>query len=133
MSDPVYELQGAILSRLKTTPAVTALVPAERIRDIPNATWTNVDYISVGPSNFVQDDYDCVYGGEVMIQIDCWSVSGLVVVRQIADAVRLATRDWTPTMATNRVVTFDHWRTDYIRNPPINQASVRFTAIIEEP
>ncbi|MBB5041932.1 DUF3168 domain-containing protein [Shinella fusca] len=131
MADPVFELQGAIITRLRATPAVTALVPAERIRDIPNATWTNVDYISVGPSNFMPDDYDCVDGGEVMIQFDCWSVTGLATVRAIADALRVATRDWVPALATNRVVSFSHWRTDYIRNPPINQASVRFTAIID--
>lgn len=131
--DPTLEIQSAILARLKATSAVTALVPAERIRDIPKPEWAELDYVSIGPSDYRTDDFDCAYGGEVMIQIDCWSVRGLSPVRQIADAVRKALRGWEPTLTTNALVTFDHWRTDYVRNPPINQASIRYTAIVEQP
>lgn len=133
MVDPVLELQRAIFSRLKESPTVTALVPASRIRDIPAPEWAELDYISIGTTNYLTEDADCIYGGEVMIQIDCWSVRGLVVVRNIANAVRSVLRGWEPMLIENALVTFEHWRTDYIRTPPINQASVRYTAIVEEP
>lgn len=133
MADPTLELQSAILARLKATSAVTALVPAERIRDIPKPEWAELDYVSIGPSDYRTDDFDCAYGGEVMVQLDCWSVRGLSVVRGIAGAVRAALRGWEPALATNALVTFDHLRTDYIRSPPINQAAIRYTAIVEEP
>lgn len=132
MADPVYELQQQVLGRLRSASSVTALV-SSRIQDIPDPKWGDLDYISIGTSNYQSDDADCVVGGEVMLQIDCWSVRGLVPVRTLADAVRRALRGWEPSLTTNALVTFDHLRTDYIRAAPINQASIRYTAIIEEP
>lgn len=130
MADPVLELQGAIIARLKANAGVTALV-SNRVADIPPDTWAK-PYIAIGPSNFIPDDYDCIDGGEAMIQIDCWSdATVLSQVRQMADAVRIALKNWTPTLATNRAVSFEHLRTDYIQNGAIKQASVRFTAIID--
>lgn len=132
MADPVLELQGSIIARLRANSAVTALV-ANRIADIPQSTWAK-PYISIGPSNYVAELVDCIDGGEVMIQIDCWSESTTMKeVRDIADAVRRALRNWEPTLATNAIVTFDPWRTDYIRDGAIKQASLRYTAIVEEP
>ncbi|SOC93555.1 Protein of unknown function [Rhizobium sp. AN5] len=131
MADPVLELQGAIITRLKATPAVTALVGA-RIGDIPQSTWTR-PYISIGPSNYVAELIDCIDGGEVMIQVDCWSdATVLSQVRQVADAVRRSLRNWDPPLATNALVSFEPWRTDFITDGAIKQASLRYTAIIEE-
>jgi len=130
MADPVLELQDAIITRLKADAGVAALV-SSRVADIPKGTWAR-PYIAIGPSNFITDDYDCVDGGEAMIQVDCWSdATVLSQVRQMADAVRVALRNWTPTLATNRVVSFDHLRTDYIQNGAIKQAAVRFTVIVD--
>lgn len=132
MADPVYELQQQVLGRLRSTPSVTTLV-SSRIQDMPNPEWGELDYITIGASSYQSEDVDCIFGGEVMLQIDCWSVRGLVPVRTLADAVRRALRGWEPTLTTNALVTFDHWRTDYIRAAPIKQASIRYTAIIEDP
>lgn len=132
MADPVLELQGAIIARLRATSGVTALV-ANRIADIPQSTWVK-PYINIGPSNYVAELIDCVDGGEVMIQIDCWSESTTMKeIRDVADAVRRALRNWEPTLSTNAIVTFDPWRTDYIRDGAIKHASLRYTAIVEEP
>jgi hypothetical protein len=136
--DPVLELQGAIIARLQASAGVTAIVPAGRIADIPQAGWhqgqDRAPYISIGTSNYQSEDADCIYGGEAMMQVDCWSISGnLSEVRRVADAVRRALRGWEPTLTTSALVTFNHWRTDYVRAAPINQASIRYTAIIEEP
>ena len=138
MADPVLELQGAIIQRLRTSPAVNAIVPSTRIVDIPRPDWwTGSDeapYIGMGPTNYVTEDVDCAYGGEIMIQVDCWSVSGnLSEVRRIAGAVRTALRGWEPVLASNALVAFDHWRTDYIRDGAVKQASIRYNAIVEKP
>ncbi len=131
MADPVLELQGAIIARLKANSAVTALV-GNRIGDIPQSTWAK-PYISIGPSNYVAELIDCVDGGEVMIQIDCWSdATVLSQVRQVGDAVRRALRNWEPTLATNALVSFEPWRTDFIADGNLKQAALRYTAIIEE-
>lgn len=131
MADPVLELQGAIIARLKANSAVTALV-GTRIADIPQSTWAK-PYISIGPSNYVAELVDCIDGGEVMIQIDCWSdATVLSQVRQVADAVRRALRNWEPTLATNALVSFEPWRTDFIADGNLKQAALRYTAIVEE-
>lgn len=132
MADPVLEMQGAIIARLKANSAVTALV-GTRIADIPQSTWSK-PYISIGPSNYVAELVDCIDGGEVMIQIDCWSdATVLSQVRQVADAVRRALRNWEPTLATNALVSFEPWRTDFITDGNLKQAALRYTAIVEEP
>ncbi|MCZ7855047.1 DUF3168 domain-containing protein [Agrobacterium salinitolerans] len=132
MADPTLELQGAIIARLRANSAVSALV-GNRIADIPKSTWAK-PYISIGPSNYVAELIDCIDGGEVMMQIDCWSESTTMKeIRDIADAVRRALRNWEPDLATNAIVTFDPWRTDFIRDGALKQASLRYTAIVEEP
>lgn len=130
--DPVLELQGAIIARLRGFAAVTSIVE-QRTYDIPpsNAPYP---HISIGPSSYQSDDADCLTSGEVMIQIDAWSEArALSEVRRMADAIRSALRDWHPALAVNALVTLDHWRTDYINEGEIQHASVRFTAIIEQP
>lgn len=130
--DPVLELQSAIIQRLRSFPAVTDLV-GQKIADIPKQEWTR-PYISIGPSNYITEDVDCIYGGEVMIQIDAWSDAGVMTeVRTIADAVRKAFRSHEFPLTANALVAFDHWRTDYIVDGALKHASVRFTAIVEQP
>lgn len=132
MADPVLELQGAIIARLKANSAVTALV-GNRVGDIPQSTWAK-PYISIGPSNYIAELIDCVDGGEIMMQVDCWSDATVMSqVRQVADAVRRALRNWDPLLPTNALVSFEPWRTDFITDGAIKQAALRFNAIVEEP
>lgn len=137
--DPVLELQGVIVARLRSFAAVTALVgqksydqpPLDQNGKVPATTYP---YNSIGPSNYVTEDIDCVDGGEVMIQVDVWSIEpGQTQVRNIANAVRSAFRGYEFFLTTNALVTFDHWRTDYIVDGTLKHASVRFTAIVEQP
>lgn len=130
--DPQLELQAAIISRLRNDVGVKALV-ALRTYDTPPPSPT-YPYVSIGPGNYQTVDADCIYGGEVMIQVDVWSMATqLSESRLIAGAVRKALRGWEPALATNALVTFDHWRTDYIEDDPLKHVSIRYTAIIEEP
>lgn len=130
--DPVLELQGAIIARLRADADVAAIV-GPRVYDIPPAK-APLPHISIGPSSYQSDDADCLTSGEVMIQIDAWSEArALSEVRRMADAIRSALRDWEPTLAVNALVTLDHWRTDYINEGEIQHASIRYNAIVEQP
>lgn len=131
--DPILELQSVIIPRLLATASITSIV-GTKVFDLPPQGVAQMPYISIGPSSFDSDDADCVSGGEVMIQIDAWSKdAGRAELRRMADAIRKALGGWEPTLTTNALVTFEHWRTDYLTDGVIHHASVRFTAIIEEP
>lgn len=137
--DPILEIQGAIIARLRSFPAVTAIVSA-RSYDIPprddntGQVVATLPYVSIGPTNYQDEEIDCITGGEVMIQIDAWSgYSGRTEVRTMAHAVRQALDDYDLPVAANAVVSFRHWRTDYLDEGAIQHASIRFTGIVEEP
>ena len=131
--DPTLELVGAMIARLKGAPAVVSIV-GDRVHDSPPPDYP-YPHISIGPSSYQSADADCLISGEVMVQIDAWSKQGLTnsEVRRMADAIRAALRDWHPTLTANALVTLEHWRTDYLRDGEVQHASVRFTAIIEQP
>lgn len=131
--DPTLELVGAMISRLKEYPAVASIV-GDRVHDSPPPNYP-YPHISIGPSSYQSDDADCLTSGEIMVQIDAWSDQGSTKseVRRMADAIRAAFRNYDLTLSTNALVTLEHWRTDYLRDGEIQHASVRFTAIIEQP
>lgn len=137
--DPVLELQGAIVARLKADPALTALVgagvydgpPAADNGIVPEAKYP---YVSIGAASVNADNADCIDSDDIVFQIDAWSVfPGRGQLGAVVNAIRQALRRWEPPLAQNALVTFDHWRTDYIRIPGINHASIRYTALIERP
>jgi hypothetical protein len=136
--DPILEIQGAIITRLRSFADVTAIV-AERSFDEPprdnnGAVTAMLPYSSIGPSNYQSEEIDCITGGEVMIQIDAWSdYPGKTEVRRLAHAVKTALHDYDLPVTENAVVTFQHWRTDYLTDGAIQHASIRFTGIVEEP
>lgn len=130
--DPLLELQAAVIARLRSWPAVQSVV-GNKVADIAPASWS-MPFISLGPSTFTPDNAECVTGGEAMLQIDGWSdATVLSEMRILAEAIRSALVDWEPALTTNALVTFEHWRTDYISAEPLKHASVRFTAFIEQP
>jgi hypothetical protein len=48
-------------------------------------------YITIGPSDVVSDDADCIMGGEITFQLDAWSrTQGKVGCRKIVDAMKVA-------------------------------------------
>ena len=137
--DPVRDLLKIVVPRLRSYSAVTDIV-GQRSYDEPplnqdgEVPVTLFPYISIGPMNYQAENVDCVVGGEVTIQIDAWSIEPQrTQVMNMADAIRKAFRDYEFALTDNAVVLFEHWRTDYIVNGTVKHASVRFTAIIEEP
>lgn len=142
--DASIELIRAVKDHLRTTLAVTALV-GERIYDrVPERQdgTINVEfpYISLGPSASTPDDYDCLTGEEITIQLDCWtSGSGVaystVECRQIANAVKRALHNAELILAVNALVTLSWAMTRIIDdpNPSITHGVVQLTATVETP
>ncbi|MBZ9943440.1 DUF3168 domain-containing protein [Mesorhizobium sp. BR1-1-13] len=128
--DPVLDLQGAIIARLRADAGVTALV-GQKVYDVPPASAVE-PYISIGPTSYQEEYTDCVVGGEVFIQIDAWSTQpAQSEMRAIAHAIRAAMRaDFT--LMDTALVSLEHWRTDYLVDGTSMHASIRFTGYVEE-
>ncbi|MGE0213999.1 MAG: DUF3168 domain-containing protein [Parvibaculaceae bacterium] len=141
MASPTLELQGAIVALLKAHEPLKALV-GTRIHDqVPRdprsgATTAEFPYASMGPSFELQDDADCIRSVEVSFQIDAWSrAQGFPEVLRIADEVRSALHQQEFDLSTNALVSFDHRRTDKLRDSDgvTSHAVIVFIALIEQP
>lgn len=137
--DPVLELQGAIIQRLRGNASLTALI-GERSYDNPptddkgQVAPSIFPYVSIGPTSAEQANADCIYADDIVFQLDVWSLQpAQKQMRDIADAVRRSLRGWEPSLSVNALVTLDYWRTDYIKDGNINHASIRYTATVEQP
>lgn len=136
--DPVLELQGAIIQRLRSNSALVALIGPRSYDNPPTNDQGQVSpsifpCVSVGPSSSTEDDADCVFSHDIVFQLDVWSIEpAQKQMRDVANAVRLALRGWEPPLSVNALVSFDYWRTDYIRDGNVNHAAIRYTAKIEQ-
>ena len=142
--DASFELMGAVFARLRATAAVTSHVGAHIYDKAPADQDGTVSvpypYISCGPSTSIPDDYDCLYGEEVTLQIDVWSSGAgeafsTAQCRKICDAVKRALHDVDLTLSINALVTLQWEQTRIIedRNPAVRHGAVQFTATIETP
>jgi hypothetical protein len=116
MASPSYELQVAIVTRLKAAAAVDAFV-AKRVYDsVPDNPV--FPYITVGEGDETSDDVDCIDGVEISLDIDVWSRDpGFPQAKQISDAVRRALLSPELTLPTNPLVYFRHRQTRFLRDP----------------
>lgn len=134
MASPELELQGGTVSRLKADPAVTALVAGRIYDPVPsNAVFP---YISLGPTDSISDDAECITGFEIAMQVDAWSrASGFKEVKQIADAVRVSLHDHDFELPVNAAVLFQHRTTRIFRDPDglTSHAALTFIGFVEKP
>jgi hypothetical protein len=135
--DPTYELTAAIINRLKATTAVSSFV-GNRVYDRPPDGAIIPPYISMGPSDAVSDDAECIDGLEITMQIDCWSwgsgeAFGSAQVRKLAGAVRAALHEVEFPLAQNALATISHRITRFQRESDgaTNRAIVSITALVE--
>lgn len=134
MTDPVLELQGAIVARLMADPAVTSLVGNRVFDNVP--AGVSYPYVSMGPSDALSDDVDCITGFDITFQVDAWSDAvGFPEVWRVADAVRRALLASDLSLTENALVTFDHRQTRVMRdrNGLTSHAAMTFTAFAEQP
>lgn len=141
MTSPSHELQVAIVARLKASAEVTAIVGQRVYDDVPDKqvrisrTGKAWPYVSMGPSDELADDADCIDGFEITFQVDAWSQEvGYPQVRAIADAVRRALKQDLD-LVDNALVSFEHRITRFMRgsDPLVSHAAMTFTAFVEQP
>lgn len=128
----LLELQGAIVAALKGDSAVASIVGAKVYDEVPPAPA--YPYLSIGAVTELQDDADCIEATEVSFRLDAWSNAvGFPEVTRLADAVRSALRGFDPTLATAAVASFEHRRTDRLRDPGglVKHAAIEFVATLE--
>lgn len=90
MSSASLDLQDVILNTLKADPTLMALVNG--VWDQAPATCfaaPKAAYVSFGPHGYVEDDAECIVGGEHNLQLDVWSrLVGFPACKQICDRVK---------------------------------------------
>lgn len=86
------ELQDLIEVTLKADAAVAAIVGARIYDTAPAGTGRIFPDITFGPSDFLEDDADCITGRVEVFQLDCWvrEHGRLKPARALADAVKAA-------------------------------------------
>lgn len=129
---PVLELQGAVVAALKSYAPLTAIVGARIYDEVP--TSAAFPYVSLGPTNEVQVDADCIAASEITIQIDVWSrANGAPESLRIAHEVSLALADLSLTI--NALSSIEHRNTRRFRDPDgiTNHAVVEMAAVVEQP
>lgn len=139
---PGLELQGAIVARLEADAAVNALVNGRVYDAVPPdedriaGTGEAFPYVSLGPSDDISDDADCVTGLRISVQIDCWSRAvGFPEVKALSDAVRRALHEYDLPLADNALVYIRHNQTRTFRDPDgqTSHAAMEFSVFIEQP
>ncbi|MXN45921.1 DUF3168 domain-containing protein [Shinella kummerowiae] len=131
---PEYELQGAIVARLKADAAFLQ-VAGGRIYDDPpdNAVFP---YATIGEAQFIRDDATCISGGDVYLTMHAWSRAvGYPEVRRVADAVAESLHLAPLALPTNHLVSIMHRQTRVFRDPDglTSHAVIDFAASVHKP
>lgn len=133
MASPDLELQGAIVTRLRSYAPLTALV-GQKVYDRVPSTATE-PYVDIGEAYCIRADAQCVDSQEVRLTLHVWSIysGGFMEVKQIADAVVTALHQHPMTLATNRLISISHRMTRTFRDgdTTISHAVIEFVAFTE--
>lgn len=136
--DPSLEVITAALTKLRATTAVTAYVGTRIMDVVPQEPPPASPYISLGPSDVVSDDADCIDGAVVTFQVDVWSYgygedAAFTKVRKVAHEVRKALHGAEIALTENALVMIEHSATRVFReeDTKINHAAITFEAFVE--
>ena len=133
MADPELELQGAIVTTLKADAEVTALVAGRVYDRVPEDA--PFPYISIGPSDAIQTDADCIWGYDILLQLDVWSRAvGFPESKRIADTIRVALHDTDLVLSTNALVFLEWQSSRSMRDPDglTSHAVITLHAFVEK-
>jgi hypothetical protein len=88
-ADPSLQLQKAIVARLKTDAAVTAIVNGRIYDAVPPGAVK--PYVSFGPFQLLPEHGDCLDGGEAIVTLDGWAAGpDTVQIKQLGAALATA-------------------------------------------
>lgn len=137
MASVEYELQAAIIARLKADAALMLLVNG--VYDQPPTTcWDapKLGFVAIGEDQTVRDDATCVNGGQVYLTLHAWSRKvGFPAVKQIASAVVDSLHLADLALPTNRLISLMHRQTRTFRDPDglTSHAVIELVANTEKP
>lgn len=138
--DASRELLETLVAKLKATSAVVALVGSRIYDRVPSQPAPKPPYISLGPSTVDSENSNCVDMDRFTFQVDCWSwgageAYSSLQVRDVANAVRDALRNWEPTLTHNALALLEHRVTRFftVQGGTIHQAAMTFEAVLEVP
>jgi len=117
MASPSVELQTLIFDALVADADVGALV-GDRIYDgVPEEP--TFPYLSFGPSDWSEENADCITARREAVQIDCWTRDSrrLWKVKEIADAVYAALHLYEGAMPTHALAQMEVTRVQVMPDP----------------
>ncbi|WP_347311368.1 DUF3168 domain-containing protein [Defluviimonas sp. SAOS-178_SWC] len=127
-------LQAMIVARLKADAGVSAII-GQKVYDRPPATVA-APYVSIGPSDYVPDDAECVDGRVETMQIDCWSEAqdGKREAKAIADAAKKALHRYAGSIDPGALVSIEVVQVRVLDDPDgiTTHGIVIVEAIVEE-
>lgn len=135
-SSPQAELQKLIYDVLIADADVMA--QADAIYDaVPPDPWGGAHngYVSFGPSDVIDDDAECITGGQHTFQIDCWSRQvGSPHCKRLVDAVSAALHEQPLTLTDNALVEIYITLRQVLRDPDglTTHGIIQVTALVEE-
>ncbi len=127
MTNPGAEFQKAIIARLRATDDIGEIV----FDRVPPAQAK--PYISLGASQVLQDDADCLDGFECFRQVDVWSVKpGFEECESLSEKVRAALHRY-EFMIDGMPFEIEHQSTNYIRagDGLTSQGALSFRVLID--
>lgn len=131
---PDLELQGAVVAKLKTDAAVNELA-VQRVYDQPPPLPERIfPYISIGSTDTLENDADCIAGSDIIMQIDVWSRAvGFPECRRLTNAVLNALHEAPIRLPVNALVVLQHQQTRTMRDPDglTSHAAMSFEALVE--
>jgi len=134
MASPRYQLQKAIVQRLKADGQVSGFVQGRIYDDVPADGEVEFPYISIGAVAIRSRQADCFDLVEVTFQLDVWSrASGMEELSEIAEAVRAALHDADLQLESHLLVYLNHEQTHELYDPDgmTTHAALSFEATIE--
>ena len=110
-------LQAMVVTRLKADAAVTAIV-GQKVYDKPPASVA-APYVSIGPSDYVPDDADCVDGRIETLQLDCWSQAqdGQREVKELTGAVKKSLHRYAGSLAVGALTSLEVVQVRHLEDP----------------
>lgn len=135
-----FDLILAVRATLLADPAVSGFI-GTRFYDPPPSGDASVTfpYISLGPTTIFPDDFDCVDGDDISIQLDVWTrgageANSSVQARRICSAVRRLLHNAEFQLGgTSALAILRHSLTRILRDPDgqTNHGVVQFDAVVE--
>lgn len=140
--DPTYELIKECIEILKADTSIAAIVGDKIFDRVPEkqdgSPNVSSPYISLGTTNFLTEDYDCVDAATISIQFNCWSWGdgeeySSAMVRKLSFLVRKALHKREINLVQNGFVNIEHQITAYNRaaDGVTHQASVGFETLVD--